>query len=99
MLYVANCGHPAELLPIINNDSVPDIVDNGGLPIEGSTITFTCPSGLKLMGGPSSATCRETGEWKPDFTGLICNTSGKVTDTQEPNYNAVSHVLAIICYQ
>ena len=70
----ANCGHP-ELPPILNNDSVPSIVNyHDGLPVEGNTITFNCPPGLVLI-GPNSSTCADNGEWEPDFSGLMCNDS------------------------
>lgn len=74
---IVNCGHPGELLSALNL-SVPDIEDYG-LPIEGSTIRFRCPSGLELTGNPTSAICTENEVWEPsNFTGLMCtNSSGK----------------------
>lgn len=39
--------------------------------VEGSIVTFSCLLGLVLI-GPSSATCTENGEWKPDPRGLTC---------------------------
>ena len=69
---IANCGRP-ELLSIGEaNDSVPNIEGYDGLPIEGSTIMFSCPPYLSLI-GPNVATCTETGEWDPDISGLLCN--------------------------
>ena len=69
---IANCGHP-ELLSIGEaNDSVPSIEGYNGIPIEDSTITFSCPPGLSLI-GPNVATCTETGQWDPDISGLLCN--------------------------
>ena len=69
-LSIANCGHP-ELLLEISNDSVPIIDSYDGLSIEGSTIIFSCPPGLELI-GPNSAICLENGKWKPDPSGLMC---------------------------
>ena len=76
-IIVANCGDP-EVLPTAN-DSVPapSIEDYSGLPIEGSTIRLSCPPGLKLIDGPNSAICTENGEWEPDPSRLMCNSSGK----------------------
>ena len=73
---IANCGHPGEVLSAV---SVPNIEDYDGLPIAGSTIRFRCPSGLRLIGNPTSAICTQNGVWEPsDFTGLMCtNSSGK----------------------
>ena len=73
---IANCGHP-ELLFTTSNDSdyrqsAPKVVGYDDLPIEGSTITVSCPPGLELIGSNSS-TCAENGEWKPDPRGLLCN--------------------------
>ena len=63
MLYIANCGIP--FTP--DNDSTPivvDYVDDNSVPayIEGSTVSFSCLPGFKLI-GPNSATCTENGEW------------------------------------
>ena len=46
----------------------------GDLPVEGSTIMFSCPPGMDLIGS-NSATCMENGEWEPDPSGLMCNDS------------------------
>ena len=37
------------------------------IPVEGSTISFSCPPGLELV-GPN---CIENGEWGPDLSGMI----------------------------
>ena len=65
-LSVANCGH-LDLLQLwsVGNDSVPSIEGYDGLPIEGSTIRFSCPSGLALN-GPNLAICTENGRWEPN---------------------------------
>jgi hypothetical protein len=75
LLTLAQCGYPVNG---IRNDSVPKVDDNDGLLVEGSTITFSCPPGLELI-GPHSATCRENGEWEPDPSGLFCNDSSSIT--------------------
>ena len=76
-----NCGH-LELLSTMNNESVMSngsvssiSVEYPDLPVEGSTIRFSCPPGLTLI-GPNSATCTENGEWEPDPRGFTCNDSG-----------------------
>ena len=63
ILAVVNCGHPDLLLWRMTNDSVPNIEDYDGLPIEGSTLRFSCPNGLALI-GPNLATCTENGRWE-----------------------------------
>ena len=77
-LCVANCGHP-EMLFTVRNDSdlVPKVAFVGTddlIPVEGTTVTFSCPSGFELI-GPHTATCRENGIWEPDPSGLICSIS------------------------
>ena len=69
----AYCGHPKLLSTC--GDSVPKVVAYDGLPIEGSTIRFSCPPGLVLVGSDSAA-CTENGEWEPDPSGVMCR--GKV---------------------
>ena len=78
LLRIANCGHP-EMLFSLRNDCelwpVPKVVGTDDLiPVEGTTVTFSCPSGFKLI-GPHTSTCRENGIWEPDPSGLICNIS------------------------
>ena len=72
---IANCGHP-DLLSKFSNDSVPRIEGYDGLQTEGSTISFSCPPGLELI-GPNLAVCRDNGEWEPklNLSGLMCNDS------------------------
>ena len=72
-IIVANCGHPDLLLWSVRNDSVPSIEAYDDLPIEGSTIMFSCPNGLKLVGGPSNLATCTSGEWEPDPSDLMCN--------------------------
>ena len=72
----ANCGHPELLLMCRNsNHFIPKVVGYDNLPIEGSTIAFSCPP-ESVLTGPNSATCSENGEWEPDPSGLMCNESG-----------------------
>ena len=58
-------------------DSVPRVVGYDDLiPVEGSTVRFSCPPGLELI-GPDSATCTGNGEWGPDPRGIMCNDSAE----------------------
>ena len=57
-----------------STDSIPTIVEIDDIPVEGSTIRFSCPPGLELV-GPNSAICTENGEWGPDLSGFMCNDS------------------------
>ena len=72
---LAKCGHP-ELMPVCtcSTDSVPRVVGYNDVPVEGSTIRFSCLAGLELT-GPNSATCTGNGEWEPDPSGVMCNES------------------------
>ena len=72
ILLVGNCGDPTLLLPV--NNSVLNVESYDGLPIEGSTVRFSCPPELVLV-GPNSAICTENGEWEPDPSGFMCNDS------------------------
>jgi hypothetical protein len=73
-LYAAKCEDPNLLLQL-NNESALIIEGYDDLiPVEGSTIRFSCPSGLELT-APNSTTCTEYGEWEPDPRGLMCNVS------------------------
>ena len=76
---IANCGHPQLTLPTCtmscSADSVPQVVDYGSIvPVDGSTVSFSCPPGF-LLTGSSSATCTANGEWEPDTRDLMCNES------------------------
>ena len=74
ILCVANCGHP-ELFAPSNDSNVPKVAGYDNLPVEGKTITFSCPLGSVLIGS-NSASRTENGEWEPDPSGLMCNESG-----------------------
>ena len=69
--FLANCGYQELqfLSTLLGNDSVPRVDDL--MPVEGTTIAFSCPSGTALI-GPDSATCMENGKWEPDPGGLTC---------------------------
>ena len=68
---IAKCGHPE----LVSNDSVPKVVGcDDIIPVEGTTIKFSCPPGLVII-GPNSASCMKNGEWEPDPSGVTCNDS------------------------
>ena len=71
---IANCGHPELLLTTISKNSTPKIEAYNDLPVEGSTVRFSCPPGLVLI-GPNLATCTVNGEWEPDPSQLMCISS------------------------
>ena len=39
--------------------------------LEGTTVIFSCPTGL-ILTGSSSSTCMEDGEWEPDLIEIKC---------------------------
>ena len=41
------------------------------LPIEGRTITYTCPPGF-ILAGPNTSVCLGNGEWEPDPGEVEC---------------------------
>ena len=63
------------MLSAESNVSDLRIVGPNGIPVEGSTVSFSCPQGLELV-GPISAICSQNGEWEPDLEGVICTTQG-----------------------
>lgn len=67
---VVSCGRPE--LFTASNDSVPNI--EGILSAQGSTVMFSCPPKMELLGPPLS-TCTMNGEWEPDPSGVMCNDS------------------------
>ena len=69
---IATCVVPELLLTDGKYSIRKRAVENDVLtPVEGMTISFVCPFGLKLV-GPDSATCGENGEWEPNLKGLMC---------------------------
>ena len=59
---------------LTGNNSTLRIEESEVLPVEGNTVTFSCPPGLALT-GPNSSVCNENGEWEPDPSQLTCNNS------------------------
>ena len=85
LLSIANCGHP-EVLFTARNEFVPKVVRTEDfIPVEGSTVTFSCPPGFELIGS-DTATCTENGIWEPDPSRLICNNS-----TSEESMSRIMH--------
>ena len=48
-----------------------ELVLDGILPVEGTTFSFSCPTGLALI-GPNSTICTGNGEWEPDTSEVTC---------------------------
>ena len=66
------CGNPEELL----GDSV--IISGYTDPaVEGTTVTFHCPTDSELK-GPNTSTCMESGEWEPVLYGIKCSGTNMV---------------------
>ena len=73
MLFIATCGYK-ELLTTIN-DSIIRVLSDNRLPVEGSTVTFSCPPGMEQIGlGSNSVTCTDNGEWELSGTNGLINT-------------------------
>ena len=64
----AKCGDPLERLSV-NNFIISTGYTNPAL--EGSSVNFSCPSELVLI-GPRSSTCMRNGEWEPDPREVEC---------------------------
>ena len=48
--------------------------------MEGTTVNYTCPSGL-VHSGPSSSICTENGEWEPDPREVVCKGQSRLFTT------------------
>ena len=58
--------------PRITTDNPVRVVTEYSDPaLEGTTVMFSCPTGLTLTGSNSS-TCMEGGEWEPDLKETKC---------------------------
>ena len=92
---IAKCERP-QFMPVCttscSTDSVPQIagIDDDDVPVKGSTISFSCPPGLKLK-GPNSATCTGNREWESDLSGLMCNNSVSDFASTESKFNGKSN--------
>ena len=63
----AKCGYP------LDADNFLRITGYHNPPLEGATVTFSCPPG-KILTGPNRTTCMGNGEWEPDprIEGIKC---------------------------
>ena len=67
-IITVNCGDPLAAI----NDSTLRIADyNDELTLEGTTVNYTCPTGL-ILNGTSQSTCMSDGQWKPDPREVAC---------------------------
>ena len=58
--------------PQVPTDSPVRVVTGYSDPaLEGTTVMFSCPTGLTLTGS-SMSTCMEDGEWEPDLREIKC---------------------------
>jgi hypothetical protein len=66
-----------ESVEIQNDNSTASMVmmDYTDPAVEGANVTFSCPSGLVLI-GPIVATCMRNGKWEPDPWEVACK--GKI---------------------
>ena len=53
------------------NDSNPVLMYSDSNRIEGTTVSFICPSGL-VLNGTIPVTCTSNGEWEPDPQDVKC---------------------------
>ena len=67
-------------LLLIADDSVIAAMGYHNLAVNGTVVTFSCPSGL-MLNGPDSVMCTHTGQWEPALSEVNCsentNTYGK----------------------
>ena len=61
---------PAVRCPEIMINS-PVVTGYSDPALEGTTVMFSCPTGLTLTGS-SMSTCMENGEWEPDLEQTKC---------------------------
>ena len=50
--------------------SIPNIEGYDSLSIEGSTVRFSCPPSLALI-GPNSVACTENGKWELNILAIV----------------------------
>ena len=75
-MYTVYCRDPRKLLSTGSNNSVPTVVGyhDDLIPVEGSTVWFSCSPGSELIGS-YSMNCTGNGEWQPDPSLFTCNVS------------------------
>ena len=62
---------PAVRCPEVMITSSVRVTEYSDPALEGTTVIFSCPTGLTLSGS-SSSTCMENGEWEPDLNQTKC---------------------------
>ena len=62
---------PAVRCPEVMINSPVRVTEYRDPALEGTTVMFSCPTGLTLTGS-SSSTCMEDGEWEPDLREIKC---------------------------
>ena len=55
----------------IDLDDLIMVVKHRNPAMQGTTVSFSCPPGLLLIGSNAS-TCMGNGEWEPDIKGTRC---------------------------
>ena len=68
--FLGMCRQPD--LQLADSSQIVVGYDDNVIPVEGTTINFSCSPGL-VLNGSSIATCTENGEWEPDPSGVECN--------------------------
>jgi hypothetical protein len=71
--YVASavCGHPLhDRVSAPDSESI-EIMNYVAPAVEGTTVTFKCPSQYDLI-GPNITVCMGNGEWEPDPREIVC---------------------------
>ena len=71
-MYIVKCMYPLHSDPGLStiDESVRVSIDRNPT-LEGANITFTCDSGLTLV-GPNSSVCFSNGQWEPDPREVEC---------------------------
>ena len=68
MAFTGECGYPT---PSDENLMVTILRHTEGPWIEGSIITYSCASGLKVA-ETNTSTCMDNGQWEPDPSDITC---------------------------
>ena len=63
--FTGKCDYPTP------EDDAVSISSHGDSLIEGTTVNFSCPSGLTVI-GPNTSMCMNNGRWEPDPSGIKC---------------------------
>ena len=76
IINIGECGYPTP-----RDEMVTTFGHTEGPWLEGNTISYSCPSGLKIA-GTNTSTCMDNGQWEPHPSDITC--TGNHNSTVKP---------------